>query len=242
MKNPSDKYIDKLKAELSLCWTEVFDQSIFLKHILEKKVTKELYALYLLETFQYTKHNALNQALCGSRIEINDFNYQRFCFHHAEEEVGHQMMALNDLKNIGYKLDHQRLPKPLPETTTLIAYLYWISSQGNPLQRLGYSFWAESCYEFIGSILNKVRKDLNLETRHMTFFVSHAEIDSKHAIEVEKTIRKVCGNANDYNDIAEVMKTSLKLTQSMMDSVLIEYKNFQNSESQRCRALSESIL
>ncbi len=48
-------------------------------------------------------------------------------------------MALDDLRALGLLLqDPQReLPPPFPVTEMLIAYLYWVSSRGNPVQRLG---------------------------------------------------------------------------------------------------------
>jgi len=215
--------VDRLKNRLDKLWEKAFRNSSFLNYVLNEEVPKKLYVLYLIETFHYTKHNALNQALVGARRDLNDFSYQRFCFHHAEEEVGHQMMALKDINNLGYKLQENDLPKPLPETTILISYLYWVSKTGNPVQRLGYSFWAESCYSYINHVLKKVKDDLALSDKQMTFFIAHSEIDAGHAQEVERILVKTCKSEDDFKDVSEVMEVSLRLTINMMDAVYREY-------------------
>ncbi len=224
---------NKLNFALKKLWDRELSRSKFINFIENNQVPKHLYAQYLIETYHYTQHNALNQALVGARMDINNFSYQRFCFHHAEEEVGHQMMALNDINNMGYRFDENELPKALPQTTVLIAYLYWISTQGNPIQRLGYSFWAENCYSYIAPILKKVRTDLDLADKHMTFFVAHAEIDSDHSAEVERMIKKVCLTEQDSRDLSEVMETSLVLTVNMMDAVFEDYQAFRAGHSDR---------
>ena len=84
-------------------------------------VDKRLYAIYLTETFHYTKHNAKNQALVATRMESINPNYAKFCLKHALEEVGHEFMALHDIQNMGYKLDEKSLPEALPATKTLVA-------------------------------------------------------------------------------------------------------------------------
>ncbi|WNY20322.1 iron-containing redox enzyme family protein [Xylella fastidiosa] len=214
--------LEGLKRHLDDVWRDLFRISSFLRAIQDGEVTKSLYALYLLETYHYTKHNARNQALVGVRYG-DDHLYQKFCFKHAAEEVGHEMMALHDLKNLGLGAIDFEIPDPLPATTTLTAYLYWIAYQGNPLQRLGYSFWAEACYEYVLPMMAKVKEKLQLSTNQMTFFVSHADIDEEHSRIVNDMITRKCRVPADWQAIAEVMETSLRLTGKMMDEVYVEH-------------------
>ena len=58
----------------------------------------------------------------------------------CHEETGHENMALRDIRSLGFDVSAVSQMRPLPATETLTAYLYWISVQGNPVQRLGYSF------------------------------------------------------------------------------------------------------
>jgi thiaminase len=210
--------LDDLKRNLDAIWRDLFETSPFLRAIVGGQVTKSLYALYLLETYHYTKHNARNQALVGVRYG-DDHTYQKFCFKHAADEVGHEMMALHDVKSLGLGDAELDIPEPLPATTTLTAYLYWISYQGNPLQRLGYSYWAEACYEYVLPMMESVMKKLNLSSGQMTFFVSHADIDEEHSCIVNDLITRKCSTPNDWEAVSAVMETSLRLTGKMMDEV-----------------------
>jgi hypothetical protein len=68
---------------------------------------------------------------------------------------------MHDLLSLGVDKSTLEIPTPHPNTEVFIAYLYWISINGNPLQRLGYSFWAEDSYQYIGKLIDNVRTCLN---------------------------------------------------------------------------------
>jgi pyrroloquinoline quinone (PQQ) biosynthesis protein C len=196
------------------------------------------YGVYLVETYHYVMHNPKHQALVAVNCQTRPFGYLRFCYEHAEEETGHEMMALHDLINLGLSKDHPGLPEPLAETETFIAYLYWISSHGNPLRRLGYSFWAEDSYQYVAAHLDKVRKVLGLEERQMTFLVSHASIDEKHAAEIDQMLTMNCKSDDDWESSEQVLRTSLLLQSRMLDSIVDEYKKLKAGTSDKYRLLS----
>jgi thiaminase len=229
--------LSALQEHLVSTWKELFSTSRFIQTIERGEVTKPLYALYLLETYHYTRHNARNQAVVGVRCPEGELQYQRFCFEHAAEEVGHEHMALHDLKSLGVADADLAMPPPLPATTVLTGYLYWISYQGNPLQRLGYSFWAESCYEYVIPLLRNVQQRLELTNAQMTFFISHAEIDADHSKAVNDMLCKRCKTHDDWSTVAEVMRTSLRLTGAMMDNVFDEHTRLMTGKTERCAFL-----
>lgn len=221
-----------MRAKLVDLWQETLTNSRFLSHVTEGKIDHALYALYLHETYHYTRHNARNQALVGVVSAWDDPNYQQFCFRHAAEETGHEHMALHDIRSLDRDVDVEIAP-PLPETSVLIAYLYWISSQGNPYQRLGYSYWAESCYEFIMPAALRIKSDLHLTDVQMTFILAHSEIDVDHARKVGEMLVSRCRKKEDWRAAEEVMETSLRLTAAMMDAVLQEYDKLRAGRSKR---------
>jgi pyrroloquinoline quinone (PQQ) biosynthesis protein C len=229
--------LDALERRVRGIWQELLGSSRFVRTIQQGEITRALYALYLLETYHYTRHNARNQALVGVRCPEDERQYQRFCFEHAAEEVGHEQMALHDVISLGFKDVSFTIPEPLPATVTLTGYLYWISYQGNPLQRLGYSYWAESCYEYVRPLMGKVRETLGLAASQMTFFVAHAEIDAEHSRLVNEMLSRRCKTAEDWHAVGEVMETSLRLTGRMMDEVVEEYARLCSGSTERCAFL-----
>ncbi|MCV2884819.1 iron-containing redox enzyme family protein [Aestuariibacter sp. AA17] len=223
----------KLEQKVASIWDDVLTNSPFIHEIMSGKATKALYAIYMIETYHYTKHNAKNQALVA--VMGNDLpgNYQSYCFHHAHEEAGHELMALSDIRSIGFDGDAVLASKPLPATETLIAYLYWISATGNPVQRLGYSFWAENVYGYIDPVLKAIQSTLNLTPQNMKFFVAHSVIDDKHADEVNEMLEMCCKTQDDVDAVTAVMENSLVLTARILDDVWKEYQLFQSGESDR---------
>lgn len=221
---------DALDQKLKATWKGLFERSRLI-HIIEREtIDKRLYALYLLETYQYTLHNSRNQALVGVRSMTENGPYLKFCFEHASEEAGHEQMAMHDILSLGLKGTNFEIPPPLPETEVLIAYLYWISGTGSPLRRLGYSYWAESSYHYITPLISRVQETLKLKPAQMTFFVSHGKIDEAHAMDVRKQIKMNCKTDADWTAIEQVMVTSLLLTGGMMEAVYSEYERLARGE------------
>lgn len=213
----------RMSATLDERWRAIIAESPMLRAIVAGDFDVRLYAIYLVATYHYTLHNARNQALVGVRAIDAPPNYVKFCFEHAAEETGHELMALHDLRRLGLGEGELVLPEPLPAVDVLTGYLYWVAVQGNPLQRLGYSYWAESVYSYIGPVLGALRTKLRLTDADMTFFVAHSSIDEHHAAEVTDMIARFARSEADLDAIERVMTTSLALTARMLDDVHAEY-------------------
>ncbi|MBY0404429.1 MAG: iron-containing redox enzyme family protein [Cyanobacteria bacterium] len=217
--------LEALDARVNQCWQTILSNSKMIQEIMAGGSDKRLYALYLIETYHYTRHNAKNQALVAIRSNDQHNAYLQFCFRHAADEAGHELMAVHDLKQMGVDSQPVLKSRPLPATEVLIAYLYWVSVQGNPVQRLGYSFWAESCYEAIGPVLKAMQTQMKLTPDQMTFFIDHATIDTKHAEMVRQMILQSAQTNQDWEDIGRVMEMSLMLTGRILDDVYESYHN-----------------
>tara|TARA_R110000868_G_scaffold117600_14_gene312473 strand:+ start:13150 stop:13848 length:699 start_codon:yes stop_codon:yes gene_type:complete len=229
--------IEKLNARLEY-EMENLSRSPNLEKVLEPGfVDKRLYAMYLCETYHYTLHNARNQALVATRRDTSNIQYMKYCLKHALEETGHEMMALHDLKNLGFEVSVDTLPKPLMTTETLVAYLYHISEHFSPVARLGYSYWAERSYEFIQPLLAMLSDGIGVPKKAMTFFNEHSEIDAKHAEEVEESIRRFVKSDEDWSAVEEVMVGSLVLTTRMMDEVFDQFCKLKEGKSTRYKFL-----
>jgi thiaminase len=217
--------LEKLEATIANMWEEILSHP-FVSQITssDSAVDVRLYAIYLTQVYHYTWHTARNQALVAVNPANKNIHYMQYCLEHALEETGHELMALHDLRSLGLSVTNPQQEFPLLDTTELlIAYLYWVSSQGNPVQRLGYSFWAEKSYAYIGPVMEALMSHLNLDKTQMTFFYNHAHIDEKHAREVEETLLKICATPEDWRAVTKTAVASLKLTYHILQQVLEEY-------------------
>lgn len=213
-----DRSIDELWAHAS--------NGEFWRHVLTHGFDRELYRITMTQIYHYTRHNSVNQAVAAFRADPDQIGLLRFVYGHADEELGHEKMVLHDLRAIGLLGPDDGIDEPpLPAVDALINYLYGIALREGPVARLGYSYWAESVYEHIAPVLLQARKSLQLTDQEMAFFVAHAEIDAKHAVEVQQAIRKSVRTAGQAEAVHRVAVTTLWLTISVLDHAFAQWKH-----------------
>ncbi|HXH31458.1 MAG TPA: iron-containing redox enzyme family protein [Bacteriovoracaceae bacterium] len=225
---------EALNETMKKSWEIILGENLLLKEVNAGNADRRLYALYLIQTFFYTSHNAKNQALVALNIKGHDspsIQYMKYCFKQSLEETGHEMMAYHDLKRMGYEIPMEKLTSPLPETEAFIAYLYKVSLTGNPLRSLGYAFWAEDSYRFFGDIMTTAIKNMGLSKDMLTFFNEHSALDVEHSQDVNAMIKKCAKTQQDWDDISDVLVMSLKMTGDMLNAVLVEYKKLLEGKS-----------
>jgi thiaminase len=209
-------FIQSLRETVNQHWAQI-KGGRFWHHVMNKEVTKAFYHDLMVEIHHYTKHNSMNQAVTA--FVAAPEGLLKFAYHHAAEEIGHERMVTHDLESIGL-LDRAALARaPLPATEALIGYLYFVALKYGPVARLGYSFWAESVYEHIGEALGKIRHDLSLNDKNMTFFVAHSTIDKKHIVQVEECIARYATTPADQALVRSTAETTLFLTGQMLEQV-----------------------
>jgi hypothetical protein len=216
---------ERLDRSIDELWTHA-SNSEFWQHVLTRGFDRELYRIAMTQIYHYTRHNSLNQAVAAFGADPDEIGLLRFVYGHASEELGHEKMVLHDLRAIGLLGPDDGIDEPpLPAVDALINYLYSIALREGPVARLGYSYWAESVYEYLAPILLEARRWLHLTDKEMAFFVAHAEIDSKHVVEVRQVIQKSVHTAAQAEAVHRVAVTTLWLTLSVLDQVLAQWKH-----------------
>lgn len=229
----NDSKLFNLKGIIAEKWQEILQQPQalqFSKSLMGSD--RRVYALYLTQVYHYAWHTARNQALVAVNPNTKDIRYMQFCLEHALEETGHELMALHDLRSMGILINdlEKEMPPAMPATQLLIAYLYRVAQYGNPLQRLGYSFWAETSYEYIRGFIDTMGENMELNKRQMTFFYNHSTIDDKHAKDVENILLHCCNTNDDWKAIEQAAVITLDLTHQILKSVLDEYEKLVKTE------------
>jgi hypothetical protein len=193
-------------------------QSEFWRHVMTHGLDAALYRDLMVQVFHYTRFNSINQALTVLKSVPEDRGVLRFVYRHADEELGHEMMVVHDLKAVGLiQRDDDLVTFPrVPATDALINYLAGLAWTEGPVARLGYSYWAEDVYEHLAPLLLAARSSLGLTDRQMTFFVAHSDIDSEHAAEVRRAITKFASTSEQTESIYRVAETTLWLTTEIM--------------------------
>lgn len=211
--------LDQLATITAEGWAGIRDGAYW-AHVLSEGMDRDLYIRTMVELYHYTRHNSINQAFAAWRVPPEDMGLLRFCYHHADEELGHEKMVVHDLKSVGVEVDQALAAEPEPATQALVGYLYGVGLQHGAVARLGYSYWAETSYEHIGELLGRARSDLHLTDRQMTFFAAHHGLDTRHAMQVKRAIAEFARSCDDHRQVKAVARTTLYLTGQILDNVL----------------------
>jgi hypothetical protein len=209
-------FVQALRRDVDAQWAEI-KRGQFWRLVMERPVTRELYRDMMLQVYHYSRHNSMNQAVTA--FVPAPIGLLKFVYRHAAEELGHELMVTHDLRSIDL-LDEADLARPpLPATEALIGYLYSVALRYGPLPRLGYSFWAESAHEHIKEAIGKIASDLQLTSKNITFFGSHAEADVEHIAQVEDALERYATRPEDQELVIRVATTTLSLTGQLLDQV-----------------------
>jgi hypothetical protein len=229
----SDDGIERLDTAMGEYWQKMLSTPLATDiHRILASGDKKLYSVWLCQVAHLTQHTSAHQALVGTRFKEISHQYMKFCYEHAAEEVGHEMMAVHDLKKIGFNVSSVAdLPAALSSTEKLTAYLYHVAQRAHPATRLGFSYWAEKCYPFIQSMASSAKSALGLENHQMSFFVSHSQIDEKHAQDVERVARMICKEAADWQAVETGMINTLDLAVDIFKEIHSVVSNLENYPS-----------
>ena len=211
--------VERIEKAINEEWESVKENKLY-QLVRAGQLSRSVYEMLMVQVYHYTKYNSVNQAAAAYATDSEKVGLLRFMYKHALEELGHENMVIRDLKSIGADLDTLLTIKPLPATEALIGYLYSVALREGGVARLGYSLWAEQCYDQIGIILDAFRTDLGLTDENMTFFVAHSVIDEKHADEVREAIAKWVVTEEQVQSVIQVARTTLYLTGKLMESVV----------------------
>lgn len=197
-------------------WARI-KKGTFWRRVMSEPVPMGLYRDLMLQVYHYSRHNSMNQAVAA--FQPAPEGLLKFVYKHAAEELGHERMVIHDLKSIGMFDEADLARAPLPATEALIGYLYSVALRYGAVARLGYSFWAEGVYGHIAEPFGKISKDLQLTSKNLTFFGSHAQADEAHIQQVTDAIERFAVTESDQALVLKVARTTLFLTGQLIEQV-----------------------
>lgn len=187
--------------------------SILAKMKLENQA---LYANWLAQTYYFVRHSVrlLNLSAGLTPFELQFF-HQR-AQEHADEEKGHEILAVNDLKSLGY---HPSDFKELAATQSLYQCQYYAIQNLHPLSFLGYVLFLETLPVVMGYDLVTQLQNL-YGPKAVSFVKVHAQEDPSH---VQKLIEVI--NQLDQRTLSLIKRNlvlSSSLYQNMIRELLVE--------------------
>jgi len=169
--------------DLQVAWNQVetrFMRSEPMVRLFDGVITTDHYAAYLRETYFYTRENPQIQAIATAWFRGPDRQTVKAFLRHAFSEVGHDALALADLKTLGRDVSFIPDEQPLPSTAALISFPFYAIQYRSPLSYLGYLFFLEFLPTTRGADIAAALAKIGVPPAAMAFLAEHQSVDVHH--------------------------------------------------------------
>jgi hypothetical protein len=195
-----------------------FLQSQALRRLGEGRLTAAHYASYLRQVFHHTRENPQIQALATVYFRGHQRAAIKRFFKHASSEIGHDQLALEDLKTLGEDVDALPYENPLPETTALLAFPFYQIHNLNPVGYLGYLFFLEFLPTGSGGALMTALDRVGVPRTAMRFLHDHSTIDVGHNRMMENYAEILITTQRELRSVVYAMQVTGVLYARMIEA------------------------
>ncbi len=193
------------------------------RSVLDGTVSRTRYARYLMNVYQYARHSPVVIALAASRCMGSHPNLAKYLLVHAEEERGHDLWALADLRELGVEEHEARSRFPVPACSAKIAMMYYTAGYANPVGLFGWLYVLEAMGDDLGStIARRLDEGLQLQGRALRFLAGHGVNDVEHTAGLTEQIGAHVRAPQDLDDVHHVGVVVGDLYVRMFDEIYDE--------------------
>ncbi len=164
-----------------------------IQEMLNGKMTREEYKAFLMDLYHIVWHFCPIMAAAASRCP-DDFKEVRYhLYYNIDEEKGHEMMVLEDLKAFGVDADTVRASVPSHAVQAMLAFNYYTCERVHPCSVVGMLYGLELISSvYSGQLATSISLGLDLPiTQGFTFLDSHSAMDLDHVAELRKLLQTI---------------------------------------------------
>jgi pyrroloquinoline quinone (PQQ) biosynthesis protein C len=188
--------------------------------VLAGKPDLAVYARYLTNVFHYACHSAEVIALAGARCTRSHPEASSYLLHHAKEEMGHELWALDDLRALGIDEQAVRGGRPVSACAAMIAFEYYVAGRSNPIGLFGWLYVLESIGDDLGKrVAAGLQNALGGSQRGIKFVAGHGVADHEHTADLTQVISQHIRAAHDVADVNHVADVSADLYVRMFQQI-----------------------
>ena len=180
------------------------------------KLALDHYKAMLREVFHYAKEDPQIQALAAVFFRGRDRESVKMFFKHATSEIGHDLMALEDLKSLGEDVTLISISNPLPTTIALTAFSFYQIQYMNPIGYLGYLYFLEFMPTQAGGGLKEALLKSGVPQHAMSFLDEHMTVDVAHNKLMEEYLRRLVRSDSDLASAIYAMQVTGRLYADMI--------------------------
>lgn len=209
-------YEKQLKDTFATVLAE-FQKTPAIRRLLSEDIDVAHYKEYLRQVFHHTRENPQLQALATVYFKGHQRTVVRRFFKHATSEIGHDMLALQDLQALGEDVATLAVENPLPATSALLAYGFYQIYVKNPIGYLGYLLFLEFTPTQSGPAYMERLAALGVPEEGLTFLRDHTTIDVGHNRLMDTYIADLVTCEDDVEVITYAMRTTGQLYARMIE-------------------------
>jgi hypothetical protein len=180
------------------------------------------YCHWLAQAYYMVKHTTRFASFAASRIDFKDERLHKSLLQHLREEVGHEMLALKDLKSMGWTLNET--PEMMETKFMIQNQYYWIAK--SPYTHYGFIWVLEALAVLRGKELVK-RMSKHHPENCFSFIDVHAEEDVDHSDAIVAQISEF--KTEDLIMLRENMLQTFYLYAEMLSHIAAKSKKHQKA-------------
>jgi len=184
------------------------------------QLTLEHYKSILREIYYYSREDPQIQALAAVYFRGQDREQVKPFLRHAISEVGHDELALNDLRALGETPDELKQQSPLATTMGLIAYPFYQICYQNPIGYLGYLYFLEHVPTSSGDSIGGALTAAGIPEQAMTFLSEHFVVDVGHTRLMLSYVEDLVKTKADLDAVIHGMQTTGVLYAAMLQGAI----------------------
>jgi hypothetical protein len=192
----------------------------FFQLLASKRLERAHYMGFLRETYHNTYHNPKKMALFMAHLNSYRPRLEAKFMKHTAAEIGHDEMALDDLKVLGGDPDAVRRGRPLPSTEALTAFIVFQIQHRNPLAYLGYLYHLEAMPVHMGADVMQCLASIGIPPEATTFLREHADADPVHIKWNREYMEGFIRNDEDLEAALYGMRGTCELHGGMFQAIL----------------------
>lgn len=144
--------------------------------------------------------------------------YTKKMLEHASSETGHDELALADLRALGVNTENIPNERPLPATSAMIGFSFYLIQYLNPISYLGFVFHLEYLPTHFGQQYAQGFVRAGVPMHAMSFLLEHNEADIGHNLLMADYVENLLLNQRDVDDTIYAMQVTTVLFANLVEA------------------------
>ena len=205
------------------------EQNPIFEKIHDGSFTRWHYLAYLKETYHLVRHTPSYLKVAAERINPDENWLRDYYLRYAEDESGHELLCVHDIRTLGADPDEVLANKPLGGSWSMITQNYFLSSFGNPVSLIGDTIATEGLGSSLAtSVADVLEEKYGFPHAATTFLRVHGEVDEEHMEAARQALESFGPEENHYNDIFHTWKMTLRYYGQLFADVIVQGDEWNN--------------